>query len=68
MDTLNLLLDRLDSGFNVILQYFGNREVILVFAASFVLVSLVLINLRHLKCNMERHAATTLVILINIRG
>jgi hypothetical protein len=47
MDPINLILGKLEAGFNEVLQYFDNREVMVIFAAVFILISLVLINRKH---------------------
>jgi hypothetical protein len=47
MDPVNLILGKLGAGFNGVLQYFDNREVMVIFAAVFILISLVLINRKH---------------------
>jgi hypothetical protein len=47
MDPIDLILGKLGAGFNEVLQYFDNREVMVIFAAVFILTSLVLINRKH---------------------
>lgn len=47
MDPIDLIFGKLGAGFNEVLQYFDNREVMVIFVAVFILTSLVLINRKH---------------------
>jgi hypothetical protein len=47
MDPLDLILNKLGTGFNEVMQYFDNPEVMIVFAVVLVFTSLLLINQKH---------------------
>lgn len=47
MDPIDLILGKLGAGLNEVLQYFDNREVMIIFAAVFIFISLLLINHKH---------------------
>jgi hypothetical protein len=47
MDPIDLIFGKLGAGFNEVLQYFDSGEVMIIFAAVFILISLVLINREH---------------------
>jgi hypothetical protein len=47
MDPFGLIFGKLGTWFNEVMQYFDNREVMIVFAAVFIFVSLLLIKQTH---------------------